>query len=1731
MKRVASLLSVLLLALASIVVGGSLGANPAAAAPLPAPYAADAQSSVLGVGLTVAALDLAGVNLANSQAKTDTAASPQVNSSSRNLGVAVAGLPITVVANQRSAPPQLAPLDGALLAVNALGIGVGAMTTHNDARYTSNNSCVTGTLLSDAVNQTAGATVTPAGLANLLTLGVSSVHNTNSLIATSGLNRATQSASTGTISGLNLLNDAVQVGVQGDATLTATANGQTGGATITHQAPTVTVTGPGIGTVTLTAALPSVTVTVPLVGSTTITLHPNPTITTQAADGTAIAATWSFLSVDIDLLLNAASAIVDLTPMAVSATAPVGGIDCPPPAPVITSPADGSTTSATPTYSGTAEPNATVDVLVDGTPVGTATADGTGAWTTTPTTPLAGGAHAVTATQTIAGATSPESAPNNFTVDATAPPAPVITTPANGSTTNDTTPAFSGTAEPSSTLSLTIDSAATPISVPVNAAGDWTYTPATPLAEGPHTAVATATDAVGNVSPPSNTVAFTIDATAPAAPVIQVPAQNLTTTDTTPTISGTADPNTTVTVLLNGNPVGTASADGAGAWSMLPGTPLADGPYAATATAADAAGNVSPVSNTRDFTVDTAAPAAPVITVPVDGSSTNDTTPDISGTAEANSTVTVSVEDEVIGTADVDGTGNWTLTPTTPLAPGSHTATATATDLAGNISPVSNEVGFTVDTTAPVAPVITAPADGSTTTDPTPPISGTAEPLSTVTVTVDGTVIGTADADGAGNWTLTPTAPLPDGEHTATATATDAAGNVSPASAPVTFSTDASAPAAPVITAPADGSSTNDTTPDITGSAEANSTVTVSVDGTVIGTVDADGAGAWTLTPTTPLAPGPHTASATATDAAGNVSVPSAPVSFTVDTTAPPAPVITAPVDGSSTNDTTPDITGSAEANSTVTVSIDGAVVGTAAADGAGAWTFTPTTPLAEGPHTATATAADAAGNVSPVSNAVTFTVDTTAPAAPVITAPADGSSTNDTTPDVTGTAEPGSIVTVTIDSAVAGTAIADPSGNWTFTPATNLTEGPHTASATATDAAGNVSVPSAPVTFTVDTTAPAAPVITAPVDGSSTSDTTPDVIGTAEANSTVTVTIDAVVAGIANADGTGAWTFTPATDLADGEHTATATATDAAGNVSVPSAPVSFTVDTIAPGAPVITAPANGSSTNDTTPDVIGTAEANSTVTVSIDGAVVGTAPADGTGAWTFTPTTELAAGEHTASATAADAAGNVSGVSNTVSFTIDLSAPAAPVITSPTDGATTDDTTPDISGTAEPGSEVEVFIDGYPIGTVTADDQGGWTLTVPEPLPDGDYEISATATDPAGNSSDPSDPVMFTVVAPAPGAPVIIGPPENSVHTGPDVVVTGTGDAGAILLMMDQTGRIYGPVTVSGGSAVAKVVSATAPKLLTNSGFQSGAALAATAVARGTWSLKMTGLADGRYTVSAVEFDAQGAMSPESNFRSFIVDSAAPTAPAITKPTDGSVIDDNSPTVSGVGEPGSMVTVTDQDGKTYGPATVKPDGSWSMPITGPLPDGVYTLTATQTDRAGNSSAASDPVTFTIDTTAPDAPVITTPAPGSGSADTTPTIGGTAEPGSTVTVSIDGDVVGTTVTDPQGHWSFVPTEPLGVGTHRVTATATDAMGHRSPVSSVVEFTVNGQSDGSGTGDSDNGNSGTGNSGNGNGGLAHTGAPLLGLGLTGLLLLLGGALLIRRSRRAGGSAPDAVQLR
>ncbi|MFU7348997.1 Ig-like domain-containing protein [Pseudomonas paraeruginosa] len=1314
-------------------------------------------------------------------------------------------------------------------------------------------------------------------------------------------------------------------------------------------------------------------------------------------------------------------------------------VDAVAPATPIVDPSNGTT------LSGTAEPGSSV-TLTDGNgnPIGQVTADGSGNWTFTPTTPLPNG------TVVNATATDPSgnaSAPASVTVDAVAPATPVVN-PSNGTT-------LSGTAEPGSTVTLTDGNGAPIGQVTADGSGNWSFTPSTALPNG--TVVnATATDPSGNTSPGAST---TVDSQAPAAPLVD-PSNGT-------TISGTAEPGASVTLTDgSGNPIGQATADGSGNWSFTPTTPLADGTVV-NATATDAAGNTS---GQASVTVDGVAPATPTVNLS-NGSS-------LTGTAEPGSTVSLTDGNgNPIAEVTADGSGNWTYTPSTPIANGT-VVNVVAQDAAGNNSPGAS---VTVDSQAPAAPVIN-PSNGIT-------ISGSAEPGSTVTLTDgNGNSIAQVTADGSGSWTFTPSTPLANGT-VVNATATDPTGNTS---APASTTVDSQAPAAPLVD-PSNGTT-------ISGTAEPGASVTLTDgSGNPIGQVTADGSGNWSFTPTTPLADG-TVVNATATDAAGNTS---GQASVTVDGVAPATPTVNLS-NGSS-------LTGTAEPNSTVTLTDgNGNPIAEVTADGSGNWTYTPSTPIANG-TVVNVVARDAAGNSSPPA---TVTVDSSAPPAPVLN-PSNGAT-------ISGTAEAGASVTLTDSNGnPIGQVTADGSGNWSYSPATPLANGTVIV-ATATDPTGNTGPQSA---TTVDSVAPPAPLVN-PSNGATIS-------GTAEAGAKVILTDgNGNPIGETTADGNGNWSFTPGTSLADGT-VVNAVAQDPTGNTGPQG---STTVDAVAPPNPVVN-PSNGNV-------ITGTAEPNSTITLT-DGNdnPIGQVSADGGGNWTFSPASQLPNGT-VVNATATDAAGNTSGPGSTIvdtslpsipqvdpsngsvisgtadaantiiitdgngnpigqvsadgsgnwSFTpgiplpdgtvvnvvarspsnvdsapaviiVDGVAPAAPVV-EPSNGT-------EISGTAEAGATI-ILTDGNgnPIGQTTADGSGNWSFTPSTPLPNGTV-VNATATDPAGNTSGPAS---VTVDAVAPPVPVIN--PSNGV------VISGTAEAGAKVFLTDGSGNPIGEVTADGSgnwaftpsppladgtlvnavaqdpsgntsgpaSATVDAVAPAAPVVNPSNGTvisgtaEAGATIIltdgngnpigqTTADGGGNWSFTpATPLANGTL-INAVAEDAAGNASGPA---SATVDAVAPAVPVID-PSNGSVI-------SGTAEAGATVILTDGGGNPIGQATADGSGNWSFTPATPLADGAV-INAVAQDPAGNTSG---PASTTVDAVAPAIPVVT---PSNGSV-----IAGTAEAGAKVILTDgNGNPIGETTADGSGNWSFTPATPLANGTV-VNAVAQDTAGNTSgPASTTVD--------------------------------------------------------------------------
>lgn len=421
------------------------------------------------------------------------------------------------------------------------------------------------------------------------------------------------------------------------------------------------------------------------------------------------------------------------------------------------------------------------------------------------------------------------------------------------------------------------------------------------------------------------------------------------------------------------------------------------------------------------------------------------------------------------------------------------------------------------------------------------------------------------------------------------------------------------------------------------------------------------------------------------------------------------------------------DVKGTADPNSSVTVYDGSTKLGTTTADSTGSWDYI-TSVLTNAKHVLTATETNSNGQTSAASAALTVTVDTHVPAAPVL---ASDAIVNTNHVQLSGTAEANSTITVYDGTTVVGTGTTSSSGSWSVTTSA-LPSGTQALTATATDAAGTVSAMSQrldPVIPAAPTPAPpAAPTITSfsldtgVVGDHITSDNTPTLTGTAVADSTVKLFDGSTQIGTTTANSSGQWSLTTKA-LSDGTHSLTATDTDPSGHASAASVVFDVTVDTHAPNAPTLAAYSQGGSavghTTSLTDLILkGTAKANSTIDIFDAGKQIGTAATNSSGHWSF-DTGTLAGGSHSFNSKAVDVAGNIGAASAVDAVTVNTSTAPTPTPTghkpiefthvsySPWNDTAT------IKGTADAYSQIELYDGTKSLGSVTASANGIWSLT----------------------------------------------------------------------------------------------------------------------------------------------------------------------------------------------------------------------------------------------------------------------------------------------------------------------------------------------------------------------------------------------------------------------------------
>ncbi|OZM56702.1 hypothetical protein CIB95_10800 [Lottiidibacillus patelloidae] len=866
---------------------------------------------------------------------------------------------------------------------------------------------------------------------------------------------------------------------------------------------------------------------------------------------------------------------------------------------------------------------------------------------------------------------------------------------------------------------------------------------------------------------------LTVDPSQIIAPEITIttPSTGSAVTDSTPTISGSytsgTSTNNIVVEFINGNNVvATGSASLAnGVWEFTPNSNLPLGTYQVKATITDE------INQTSTSSIELSVAEAKVLNINIDTINplvTNIVTPVFTGSSNAMDGVTIFVTINNTSYTTTVSNSSWSVQWPEALAEGTYVVSASVEEQGQT---ASDSINLIVDTTKPTLSI--NGGTERTTNESTPTISGTtdAPDNSVVTITLNGKSYTTTVTDGT--WTVD-VGELTDGQYEVTATITDEAGNTTTAKQSLTI--DTTGPAI-VITSPENGAILNNHTPTVTGTVEAGSTVLVEfidVNNSVVhsghATVTNEN---WTYTPTGNLNEGTYSVKATGTDALGNPK--STSITITIDVTAP-----TLTINGGTertTNDSTPTVSGTTDApnGAIVTVTVNGQSYTATVTDGT--WTVT-VDELIDGTYEVTATITDEAGNVS--TKTQTLILSTIGPELK-IDSPEEGALLSNYHPIISGTTN-GDKVTITIYDMLekiieTGVAELDEDGNWTYNTVSSLSDGTYLAKAISTFNNGNDT--EASVSFIIDVTAP-----TLTIDGGTertTNDSTPTISGTTDApdNSVVTITLNGKSYTTTVTDGT--WTI-DTDELTDGTYEVTATITDEAGNSAT--AKQSLTIDTTGPTI-AITSPENGAVLNDQTPTVTGTVEAGSTVIVEFideNNSVVHSGHATVANEnWTYTPTENLLEGTYTVKATGTDALGNPK--STSITITIDVTAPTLTI-----DGGaerTTNDSTPTVSGTtdAPDNSVVTITLNGKSYTTTVTN--GTWTIDVDE-LTDGTYEVTATITDEAGNSTTATQSLTIDTLAPEVS---IDNPLDNSVLELGDIPITGTADVGSkVTLVLDD-------------------------------------------------------------------------------------------------------------------------------------------------------------------------------------------------------------------------------------------------------------------------------------------------------------------------------------------------------
>ncbi|MFP5220493.1 MAG: Ig-like domain repeat protein [Actinomycetes bacterium] len=1273
----------------------------------------------------------------------------------------------------------------------------------------------------------------------------------------------------------------------------------------------------------------------------------------------------------------------------------------------------------------------------------------------------ADGTYSVDVTLTdVAGNTS-AAGTASYLLDTTAPAAPVVSAPAGPSSDRSWTVTWTGEAGPTATCALRLGT--TTVETVSGCLSGHTFTLSG--ADGTYSVRVTLTDAAGNTST-AGTASYLLDTTAPAAPAVTAAAGP--SSDRAWSVAWSGESGTTASCVLRygGTVVETVAGCLSGHIFTLSGT---DGTYSVDVTLTDAAGNTS-AADTASYVLDTAAPAAPVLTATAGPSNVRSWTVTWTGESGTAATCVLRYGSTVVQTVSGCLSGHtFALTG----ADGTYSVSVTLTDAAGNLSSAGT-ASYLLDTTAPSAPVVSAPTGPSNSRSWTVTWTGESGTTASCVLRHGSTVVETVSGCLSGH---TFALDGPDGTYGVDVTLTDAAGNTS-AAGTAEYELDTTPPAVPVFTS--EPGTSNSRTPTWEFSSDAGATLLCRLTGPQ--GVLMDGVCSSPLTQNLSSRPdGLYVLEVRARDAVGNVSDP-ATSTYVLDTVAPTTPtVVSAPPSPSADRTPTWELSGDADATLLCRLTApDGSLVH----DGACATTFPPElTGLADGTYTLEVRAVDTAGNVSAAVTS-TYVLDTTAPVAPVVTAPAGPSSERSWT--VSWTGEPGTTATcrLRLGTTLVETVSGCLSGH-TFT--LSGADGTYTVLVTLTDAAGNTSS-AGTASYLLDTTAPVAPAVSAPTGPSNQRSWT--VTWTGESGTTATCvlrygsTVVETVSGCLSGH-----TFT--LDGPDGTYGVDVTLTDPAGNTST-AGTASYLLDTTASDAPVVSAPAGPSNVRTWTVTWTGETGTTATCVLRLGTTIVETVSGCLSG---HTFTLAGADGTYSVTVTLTDSGGNTS-APGTATYELDTTAPVAPVVTAPAGPSSGRSWTVTWTGEAGTSATCELRLGTNLVETVTGC-LSGHTFTLSGA--DGTYSASVTLTDPAGNTSSAGT-TSYVLDTTAPVAPVLSAPtgPSNSrswtvtwtgeagttatcvLRYGATVLETVAGCASGHTFALEGADGTYGVDVTLTDVAGNTSDTATASYLLDTTAPVAPVVSAPTGPSNSrSWAITWTGEAgttatcvlrlgttvvetvsgclsghtftlsgaDGTYSVDVRLTDTAGNTGAARTV-SYLLDTTAPSTPVLTAlPTTPSP--SRTPSWSFTGETGGvfLCRLTGPGGVVVFTGTCT--SPWTADLAGRA-DGTYTFEVRVRDAAGNVSSAVTS-SYVLDTTAPTAPVLTAPAtPGN---DRTPTWGISAEGSPECRLTGPGGVLVHGFTACAGSYT-ADLSALADGTYTLEVRTRDAAGNLSPTSS-----------------------------------------------------------------------------